>query len=69
VTTATKAPLLYSRCPLPMDGRRCDHPAVRTVAGVDVLLLDVEEMRHSVICEDDRGHTWTTSWSTAVVLT
>jgi hypothetical protein len=72
VTTATKAPLLYSRCPLVLDeatGRRCNHPAIATVPERDVLLPEHEQMRHGVSCLDDRGHVWSVNWPTEHVLT
>ena len=70
--TTTATLLIYSRCPHVVDkatGRRCDHPANHTLPGKDVLHVYVEEMRHSIQCEDDRGHTWSIVWGTDQPLT
>lgn len=59
----------YSRCPLELgDNHRCDHPAKLTVRS-DELIPELDMMRHTICCQDDKGHTWSTSWSTDVTLT
>lgn len=61
----------YSRCLRVVDdetNRRCGHPATRSVESSD-LIPELDMMRHTICFEDDRGHCWSTSWSTDVILT
>lgn len=64
--------LTYSRCPLVIDeasGRRCNHPGTRTWPGKDVMIMDTEEMKHTIECMDDLGHSWYVCWETTLYFT
>jgi hypothetical protein len=57
----TAPAVVVSRLRCPREG--CGHFPNRTAQHTE-LITELGEWRHVIFSEDDRGHTWSTAWTT-----